>query len=44
MFRLLNFENERTGAVAITLKLSKVNINTAKTIKFEIPAHYTRLD
>ncbi len=43
-FRLLNFENERTGAVSIALKLSKVNINTAKTIKFEIPAHYTRLD
>ena len=42
-FRSLNLSSPETGNVAIELSLSKLEINVPKTIRFEIPEHYTKV-
>ena len=41
-FRNLNVKTEATGEVNMTFKLSKVEINEPKSIKFSIPSRYER--
>ena len=43
-FRNFNFYSEDTGNVSIDVKFSKLEINSPKTIQFEIPPHYTKVD
>jgi hypothetical protein len=44
--RTLNIESPQTGKASISLEIepSSLEINVPKTIKFEIPAHYERMD
>ncbi len=41
-FRALTFQSPETGNIALDLKFSKVTLNVPKSLKFEIPGHYTR--
>jgi hypothetical protein len=43
-FRSLTFQSEELGEVEIDIEFSKVELNVPKTIKFEIPDRYTRID
>jgi hypothetical protein len=43
-FRSLTFQSEELGKVEIDIEFSKVELNVPKTIKFEIPDRYTRID
>ncbi len=43
-FRRLNLDSPDTGEVSISVKFSKVEINTPKSIRFEIPSRYTKMD
>ena len=42
-FRSLNLSSRETGDLSIELSLSKLEINVPKTIRFEIPEHYTKV-
>ncbi|MEM9918009.1 MAG: DUF4292 domain-containing protein [Bacteroidota bacterium] len=42
--RKLNLKSPDTGELSIEIDFSKVEINTPKSIRFEIPSSYTRLD
>ncbi|MEO1515524.1 MAG: DUF4292 domain-containing protein [Bacteroidota bacterium] len=42
--RTLKLKSPDTGELSIEMNFSKVEINTPKSIRFEIPSHYTRLD
>jgi hypothetical protein len=42
--RKLEFNSQETGAMSIGLKFSKVEINIPKSISFEIPQRYTRIN
>ncbi len=43
-FRNFSFYNKNTGNVSIEAKFSKLELNTPKTFRFEIPAHYKKID
>lgn len=43
-FRYFDFYSENTGDVSINVKFSKLEINSPKTIRFEIPSHYKKVD
>jgi len=43
-FRNFDFYSESIGNVAINVKFSKLEINSPKTIQFEIPSHYTKVN
>ena len=43
-FRSLNMSSPETGDLSIDINLSKVEINVPKSIRFEIPEHYKRIN
>lgn len=43
-FRILNFTSEETGPVTVNIEFSKVEVNTPKPIRFEIPERYTKIE
>lgn len=43
-FRSLNMSSPETGDLTIDINISKVEINVPKSIRFEIPEHYTRIN
>ena len=43
-FRNFNLYSDNLGSVSLKVKFSKLEINSPKTIRFEIPSHYTKLD
>lgn len=43
-FRTFNLYTDGVGNASIDVKFSKLEINSPKTIQFEIPPHYTKLD
>ena len=43
-FRNFDLYSETFGNVSVDVKFSKLEINSPKTIRFEIPSHYTKLD
>jgi len=43
-FRILNLSGLETGETSLKLKLSSVEINTTKSIRFDIPSQYKRVD
>ncbi|MEO1712721.1 MAG: DUF4292 domain-containing protein [Bacteroidota bacterium] len=43
-FRILNFESEETGPASVNVEFSKVEINTPKPIRFDIPTRYTEIE
>jgi len=43
-FRNLELYREGIGNVSVSVKFSKLEINSPKTIRFEIPSHYTKVD
>jgi len=43
-FRSLDLSSPETGDLVIDLKLSKLEINTPKSIKFDIPDHYKKIE
>ncbi|MEM9821084.1 MAG: DUF4292 domain-containing protein [Bacteroidota bacterium] len=43
-FRRLNLSSPETGDLRIDIDFSKIELNKAKTIRFEIPKHYTRIN
>ena len=43
-FRILNFTSEETGPASVNVEFSKVEINTPKPIRFEIPERYTEIE
>ncbi|MEM1217464.1 MAG: DUF4292 domain-containing protein [Bacteroidota bacterium] len=43
-FRILNFTSEETGPASVNVEFSKVEINTPKPIRFDIPSRYTEIE
>ena len=43
-FRNFDLYSEKYGNVSVNIKFSKLEINSPKTIRFEIPSHYTKID
>ncbi len=43
-FRAIDVFSPQTGNVSMKMQLSKVEINVPKSIKFEIPSRYTKMD
>jgi hypothetical protein len=43
-FRALQFISPETGTISLDLKFSKVDLNTPKSLTFDIPSHYTKVD
>ena len=43
-FRNFDLYTERIGNVSVNVKFSKLEINSPKTIRFEIPSHYTKVN
>lgn len=43
-FRALQFRSPETGDVSLDIKFSKVELNKPKSLTFEIPSHYTKVD
>ncbi len=43
-FRNFILFSDNIGNVSVDVKFSKLEINSPKTIRFEIPSHYTKLD
>lgn len=43
-FRSININSTHDDYARIDLKFKKITINTPKTIRFEIPSHYTKID
>jgi len=43
-FRALQFNSPETGVISLDLKFSKVDLNTPKSLTFDIPSHYTKVD
>ena len=43
-FRNFDFYSETFGNVSLDVKFSKLEINSPKTIRFEIPSHYTKVN
>lgn len=43
-FRSLNVNTSKKSYVNLKIKFSKLEINTPKTIRFEIPKHYTEME
>ena len=43
-FRNFDLYSETFGNVSVNVKFSKLEINSPKTIRFEIPSNYTKLD
>jgi len=43
-FRNFNLYSENIGNVSVDVKFLKLEINSPKTIRFEIPSHYTKID
>ena len=43
-FRALAFSSPETGNISLDLKFSKVELNSPKSLSFEIPDHYTKVD
>lgn len=43
-FRNLDLYSENFGNVSLDVKFSKLEINSPKTIRFEIPSHYTKVN
>ncbi len=43
-FRILNFSSEETGPASVNVEFSKVEINTPKPIRFDIPTRYTEIE
>jgi Domain of unknown function (DUF4292) len=43
-FRALLFQSPETGQISMDVKFSNVELNTPKSLTFDIPAHYTKID
>jgi len=43
-FRNFELYRESIGNISVSVKFSKLEINIPKTIRFEIPSHYTKVD
>lgn len=43
-FRKLRFRSPETGQVSLDLNFTRVELNTPKSLSFEIPSHYTKVD
>jgi Domain of unknown function (DUF4292) len=43
-FRTLFFQSPETGQISLNVKFSNVELNTPKSLTFDIPAHYTKID
>ncbi len=43
-FRNFDLYSDSIGKVSINVKFSKLELNSPKTIRFEIPSHYTKVD
>ena len=42
-FRRLDLSSKETGEISIKIELSKVEVNVPKTIRFDIPDHYKKI-
>lgn len=43
-FRALLFRSPETGTISLDIKFSRVELNTPKSLSFEIPSHYTKVN